>query len=140
MSTIALHPGVAPRKLGVLKALYLYTILGDVGLGVWLLVAPLGFTTAFGLPESDPYLLGIVGAIYTAFAVGAAFGLFAPMRFVGLVFLQLVYKSLWLGLMFAPRALHGEAPDYAWLIAAVFASYVVLDLLALPFRRLLADD
>lgn len=98
------------------------------------------FAVAFGLPEREPYVLGIVGATYTAFGVCAALGLRAPTRFAPLFLLQLLDEALWLAFVFAPRALTGAAPGYAWLLAAVLASYVVLDLVALPFARLAAPD
>ncbi|MGC8723886.1 MAG: hypothetical protein ACP5VF_08430 [Acidobacteriota bacterium] len=32
--------------------------------------------------------------------------------------------------------LRGALPLYSWVLAAIFASYVVLDLIAIPFARL----
>lgn len=127
-----------PRKLGALRVLYVYTIVGTGLIGVWILLAPRSFAAAFAIPPSDPYLLGIAGAVWTAFAVSAALGLRAPARFAPVLLLQLVYKSLWLVAVFAPRAVHGDVPPSAWLIAAVFVSYVIFDLIALPFSSLLS--
>jgi hypothetical protein len=140
MTTLTAGAGLRPRKLFVLRALYLYTILGAGMMGVGILLAPGPFLGALGLPESDPFLLGVVGATFTAFAICAAFGLHAPVRFAPVVLMQLLYKTLWLALVFAPRALHGAAPAYAWTLALVFASYVVLDLIALPYARLASDE
>lgn len=127
-----------PLKLTAWKVLCLYTIVGAGAFGVWILLAPASFTAAFGIAAVDPYVLGIVGAINAAFAVAAALGLRAPEQFAPVFLLQLVYKSLWLIVVFAPRAVHGDVPGSAWLLAAVFASYVILDAIALPFAALLA--
>jgi hypothetical protein len=140
MTTLTAGAGLHPRKLFVLKALYLYTIVGAGMMGLGILLAPVRLAGALGLPESDPFLLGIVGATFAAFAICAALGLRAPVRFAPIVLLQLLYKILWLGLVFAPYAAHGAAPAYAWMFALVFASYVVLDVIALLYARLASDE
>ena len=121
----------------LLKPLYVYTIAGSGLFGVWLLVAPSTFAAAFGLSTPDPYLLGIIGAIYAAFGIVAAIGLRAPVRFAPILVMQLVYKTLWLGLVLLPRLVRGPVSLLGWIFTLIFASYVVLDILALPFRVLL---
>ncbi len=121
-----------------MKVLYVYTLVGAGGFGLWVLFAPGSLAAAFGLPAPDPYLLGIGGAVDAAFGVIAALALRAPERFAPAFLLQLGYKALWLIVVFAPRAVHGGVPGYAWLIAVVFASYVVLDVIALPFASMLS--
>ena len=140
MSTITAGTSIGSRKRFALKALYLYTIVGAGVMGSWILFAPGRFLAAFGLPEGDPFLLGIVGATETTFAICAVLGLRAPVRFAPLVLFQLVYKALWLAIVFAPPALHGAAPRSAWTLALVFASYVALDVIALPYAQLGGDE
>lgn len=137
MSTTTITPGVRVRALTLL---YLYTIAGAGVMGVWIVLSPSTFLAAMGIPASDPYLLGVVGTVYAAFGICAALGLHAPSRFAPVFVLQLAYKTLWLILVFVPHAVRGDAPDHAWWLAVVFASYVALDLVALPFRRLFSDD
>lgn len=138
--TTTVHPAIAHRTIVTLKALYLYTLVGSGAIGLWMIVAPNRFLAAFGVPETDLYLLGVVGAVYATFAICSLFGLHAPLRFAPVLLFQLLYKITWLALVFAPHALRGGAPGYAWLLAAVFASYVVFDLLALPFSQLASAD
>jgi len=125
-----------PHRLTALKALYVYTIVGAGATGLWMLFAPHSFAAAFAITGADPYLLGMVGAVDTAFAAVAIVGLREPARFAPVFLLQLVYKSLWLLVVVAPRVVHGGVPGPAWLTAAVFASYIVLDVIALPFASL----
>lgn len=127
---------MARRASAALRFLYLYTIVGAGLVGLWILAAPTSFAGAFGLPDADPYFLGIVGALYAAFAIVAAVGLRRPITFAPVFVLQLAYKALWLGAVFAPRLDAGAAPTYAWVLAGVFASYVVLDVIAIPYRTL----
>ncbi len=125
-----------PRKLTALRALYVYTIVSAGPIGLWMLLAPSSFAASFGIPAGDPYLVGILGAVYTAFVISAALGLRAPVRFAPVFLFQLFYKALWLVILFAPRALHGGVPGHAWIVAVVFASFVIFDLLALPFSTM----
>jgi hypothetical protein len=90
------------------------------------------------MPSQDPFILGTVGCVYAAFALIAALGLRAKAAFAPIFLVQLAYKSLWIAAVFAPRALRAALPLYTWAMAAVFASYVALDLLALPFSRMFA--
>jgi len=120
-----------------LKLLYAYTIVGAGIAGLCVLAAPTSFAEAFGVP-SDPYTLGVVGAVSCAFALVAALGLRAPLAFAPVFLVQLAYKSLWIAIVFLPRAIRSSAPGYAWMLAAVFASYIVLDVIAIPFARLFA--
>ena len=70
----------------------------------------------------------------------AGVGLKAPLKFAPIFLGQLAYKSVWLVAVFLPQIIKGTVPIYAWLIALVFASYVVLDIIAIPFSRVLAID
>jgi len=127
---------MVPRASAALRFLYLYTIVGAGLVGLWMLAAPASFARGFGLPDPDRYLLGIVGAVYAGFGMVAALGLRRPLTFAPVFVLQLAYKALWLGAVFAPSLVVGSAPQYAWVLAGVFASYVALDVIAIPFRSL----
>ena len=121
-----------------LKILYAYTIAGSGVFGLWMLLAPASFSAAFLLPAQDPFTFGAFGAVLVGFGFSAAVGLRAPLVFAPIFVVQLAYKTVWLALVFLPHLVRGPIPAYAWLIAAVFVSYVVLDLIAIPFSRLRA--
>ncbi len=127
-----------PHKQIALRVLYIYTIVSAAPIGLWMLFGPNSFATAFGMPNPDPFVLGVLGAFYTAFAISAALGLRTPTRIAPVFLFQLIYKTLWLVVLFAPRVLHGGLPGYVWILALVFASFVVLDLIALPFADILS--
>ncbi len=123
-------------RLFWLKVLYVYTVVvaGAVGLGA--LLAPEAIAAAFRMPAQDPFVLGVAGASWLAFGVVAAVGFRSPIAFSPIFLVQLCYKALWLVAVFLPQSLKGPLPFYSWVLAAVFASYVVLDLVAIPFGRL----
>jgi hypothetical protein len=119
-----------------LKALYWYTLLGAGSIGLWILLAPTTFATAFAMPSQDPFILGVAGSTWLAFAFAAGLGLRSPLAFAPIFLVQLGYKVLWLVAVFLPRVLRGPLPAYSWVLVVVFASFIVLDLVAVPFRRL----
>lgn len=126
-------------RWGWLKGMYLYTVAGAGILGLFMLFAPVWLTTQLGMPSQDRFILGIVGSNYVVFGLLAMLGLRWPLRFVPILLLQMGYKITWLLVVMLPHALAGNAPPYAWFFAAGFLSYVLGDLVAIPFRRLFVD-
>ena len=120
-----------------LKVLCWYTVLGAGAVGLWILLAPGSFIAAIGMPGQDPFILGVAGSAWLAFGVVAAVALRSPVAFAPIFLVQLGYKLLWLAVVFVPQGLRGALPLYSWVLAAIFASYLVLDLIAIPFARLI---
>jgi len=121
-----------------LKFLYWYTLLGGGAVGVVVIVTPGLFASLFRMPAQDPYMLGVAGSFWLVSGLVAIFGLRAPLVFAPTLLVQLAYKSTWLLGVFLPHLLAGAVPVYGWAVALVFSSYVVLDLIAIPFARILA--
>jgi hypothetical protein len=118
-----------------LRAMYLYTILGAGGFGLSLLVVPDRMTAMFGWPAGEPIALSIVASVFLAFGILSIFGLRDPLGFVPVLVLQLCYKLVWFAAVVVPLAISGRLPGHAVLTAAIFATYVVGDLIAIPFSR-----
>lgn len=102
--------------------------------------APSFMESAFGFPAQDPFLMGITGSVYVAFGILSIFGLRSPLKFVPVLFLQLCYKSIWYIAVLLPRLLGGQFPSYVMILALIFATYVVGDIIAIPFGRLFARE
>jgi hypothetical protein len=83
-------------------------------------------------------MFGVVGSVALAFACIAGLGLRSPIKFAPILLVQLAYKVIWLVAVLLPNLLQGAGPFYAWVVALIFLSYVVLDLIAIPFARILA--
>ncbi len=121
-----------------LTTLYWYTIVGAGAAGLLVLLAPTTFVTAFGLPLQDPFVLGVTGSLFVGSGAAAAVGVRAPRRFAPIFLVQCGYKTAWLLAVFLPRLLRADVlPLYAWLFAAAFASYVVLDIVVIRSEGLL---
>ena len=122
---------------GWMRFMYLYTILGAGGFGLGIVTMPELMKAAFRWPADDPIALGIVGSVYVAFAVLSVLGLRDPLKFAPVLLLQLCYKSVWFVAVVLPLLIRGRFPDYGLLTAAIFATYIVGDLIAIPFPYLL---
>lgn len=124
-----------------LQAMYGYTVVGAGTAGLAILLAPALVRSALGLPPQDQLIsFGVTGSVYLAFALVSLLGLREPLRFAPVLLLQLVYKVLWVGAVVAPRVLAGDLPRHAGLPLAVYATFILGDLVALPFAWLFSAD
>jgi len=126
----------ASIRWGWLKAMYIYTLFGAGGFGVMALFFPSAARTLFRLPEGDPAVLGLYGSFSLAAALLSILALRSPLKFVPLLLIQLVYKPLWLIVFAVPLFLKGQFPVYVVIISAVFLTYIVGNLIAIPFPYL----
>jgi hypothetical protein len=120
-------------RWGWLKGMYIYTIIGAGGVGLGIVVMPDGMRSAFGFPSQDPIVFGLCGSVYVAFGLLSILGLLSPLKFSPILLLQLCYKAVWfigviLRILFA-----GQFPNYALIYVVVFATYIIGDLIAIPF-------
>ena len=127
-------------RWGWLKAMYIYTIVGAGGFGVGMIVMPEMTKTMFTWPVHEPISFGILGSVYAAFGLLSIMGLRSPLKFTPVLLMQLCYKSIWfIGVVF-PLLLTGHFPGYALPFVLIFASYIIGDLIAIPFRYIFARE
>ena len=125
-------------RRGWMKFMYLYTILTAGGLGLGIVIMPQVVKEALRWPANEPIALGIVGSVCVASALLCVLGLRDPLKFAPVLLLQLCYKSVWFLGVVLPLLIGGRFPAYGILTAGVFATYIVGDLIAIPFRYLLS--
>jgi len=123
-----------------LKLMYWYTILGAGGYGILIVAFP-DFTLSttrclMPFPAQDPLIFGYMGSAMAAFAFLSLLALRAPLRFVPVLMLQLVYKTIWMIGVYIPLVMSGNNSLYATLLAAIFITYIIGDLIAIPFSYL----
>ena len=122
-----------------LQFMYLYTIFGAGGFGLAVLAVPERMKVVFQWPGDEPIALSIVASVYLAFGILSIFGLRDPLKFVPVLLLQLCYKLVWFVGVVAPLLATGQFPGYAVPTAVIFATYVVGDLIAIPFSYVFAS-
>jgi len=121
-----------------LRFMYLYTVVGAGGFGLAILAMPATMKAAFQWPGDEPIALGIVGSVYLAFGILSLFGLRDPLKFVPVLLLQLCYKVAFFVGVGAPLLVSGRFPAYAVVTAVIFATYIIGDLVAIPFSYVFA--
>lgn len=126
-------------RFGLLKFMYIYTIIGAGGFGLGILIVPATMKSVFGWPDGDPIALGVTGSVYTAFAISSVFGLLSPLKFAPILLLQLCYKSVWFIGVILPLVFRSSVPTYAFLYMIIFATYIAGDIIAIPFSTLLGN-
>jgi len=124
-----------------LKVMYIYTIIGAGAFGLGILLAPDFMQSTLGLPAQDRIIsFGVTGSVYLSFALLSILGLRSPLRYAPLLLLQLCYKAVWFIAVIVPTVLAGTFPGYAAFPAAIYATYIIGDLIAIPFSYLFAGE
>jgi hypothetical protein len=126
-------------RWGWLRFMYGYTIVGAGGFGLAILAMPERMRGVFRWPGDEPIALSIVGSVYLAFGVLSVLGWREPLKFVPVLLLQLCYKLAWFVGAVAPLLVSGRFPGYAVPTAVIFATYIVGDLIAIPFSYVLTS-
>jgi hypothetical protein len=127
-------------RRGWLKFMYIYTILGAGFFGLGMVFLPSLVQSVFGFPSEDPVVFGINGSVYVAFAILSILGFRSPVKFSPVLLLQLLYKSIWLICVMLPIFYKGEIEKYAVMTVVIFATYIIGDLIAIPFSYLFRKE
>jgi len=128
-------------RLGWLKGMYIYTIVGAGGFGLGIIAIPDVMRSIFGWPEQNQIIsFGVTGSVYLSFALLSILGLRSPLKFAPLLLLQLTYKVVWFVGVIFPLLLTGKFPTYAILFTAIYVSYIIGDLIAIPFSYVFAKQ
>ncbi len=127
-------------RWGWLKGMYIYTIVGAGGFGLGIIVIPNVMKSVFRWPSQDPIVFGVTGSVYLAFAILSILGLRSPLKFVPVLLLQLCYKVVWFIGVILPILIAGKFPTYAILHVVIFATYIIGDLIAIPFSYVFAKE
>jgi hypothetical protein len=129
----------AEIRRGWLKFMYIYTAAGAGGVGLGMILAPRLLQSQLGLPSQDPVIFGMLGSVIAAIGLLACPGLKYPLKFLPVLLVQLVYKSIWLLTVALPLFLSGRFPGYAIMLTLIFSVYIAGALIAIPFRQCFRD-
>jgi hypothetical protein len=127
-------------RWGWLKGMYIYTIAGAGGFGLGILFVPDVIKAAFRWPVDEPIAFGVIGSVYAAFGLLSILGLRSPLKFAPLLLMQLGYKSIWFIGVLLPLLITGRFPLYGITMVLIFATYIIGDLIAIPFASLFARE
>ena len=125
-------------RWGWIKGMYIYTIVGAGGFGLGMIFSPGVMRSIFGWPNQDPIVFGVIGSVYLSFGILSIFGLRSPLKFLPVLLLQLSYKVIWFIGVVLPLLVVGKFPLYGLLHVIIFATYIIGDLIAIPFPYVFA--
>lgn len=127
-------------RWGWLKFMYIYTIVGAGVFGLGIIFKHSIEQSIFSWPSQDPIVFGITGSTYLSFALLSILGLRSPLKFAPILLLQLSYKVIWFICVILPILIAGKFPTYAILYVVIYATYVIGDLIAIPFSYVFAKQ
>ena len=127
-------------RWGWLKGMYIYTLVvaGVNGLGA--IILPKITQSILGMPTQDPIVFGVTGSVYLSFAILSILGLRSLLKFSPILLLQLGYKVIWFVGVVLPSAIAWKLPGYAVLQIIVFATFIIGDLVALPYSYVFSKE
>jgi hypothetical protein len=123
-------------RYGWIKFMYIYTIIGAGGIGLGMLLLPNVTQSILNWTVDEPVIYGIAGSLFLALGILSLLGLFSPLKFTPVLLLQLCYKTVWFVAVALPMVIAGKFPSYGVLIAVFWLSYIIGDLIAIPFGYL----
>jgi len=127
-------------RWGWLKGMYIYTIVGAGGFGLGIITMPDVMRSMFGWPAQDPIVFGVFGSVALSFALLSILGLRSPLKFAPILLLSLSYKVVWFIGVILPIVVTAMFPTYAILYVVIFATYIIGDLIAIPFSYVFAKQ
>lgn len=127
-------------RWGWLKGMYISTIICAGGFGLGIIIMPDVMRSIFGWPGQDPIVLGVSGSVNLSFALLSVLGLRSPLKFSPVLLLELSYKLIWFIGVILPLLFGGKFPTYAILYVVIFATFIIGDLIAIPFSYVFAKQ
>ena len=120
-------------RWGWLRFMYIYTIVGAGGFGLGMIFVPDAVKSAFKFPSQDPIVFGAFGCMLVSSGILSILGLRSPIKFVPVLLFQLFYKVIWFLGVLLPFLLGNEMQFYVLVLIGIFVSYIIGDLIAIPF-------
>jgi len=120
--------------------MYAYTIVGAGGIGLALLIVPNAMMSLLGIPTEEPIMAGIAYSAWLAFGIISILGLRSPLKFAPVLLLQFSYKVVWFIAVIAPKAVAGDLPSFGITMSALFVTFVIGDIIAIPWKHIFAKS
>ncbi|MEO0572102.1 MAG: hypothetical protein AAF039_10395 [Bacteroidota bacterium] len=119
--------GVPKWRWYLLKAFYLFVFLA-FGIQIW--------NTILTYSEVWDPMHGIAFSFWAAFAALMGFGIRYPLKMLPLVFLQLMYKTIWLLFVYLPLKSGGNLTGGAMELFQANSIGIALDIIVIPWGYL----
>lgn len=127
-------------RWGWIKGMYIYTIVTSGFLGLGIIFIPEVIKTRLPWPVEEPTAFGVVGSLYVALGLLAILGLRSPLKFIPVLLIELIYKSVWIIGVCIPLLVNSQFPRYAIPTLVIFVTFIIGNLIAIPFHYVFAKS
>jgi len=127
-------------RYGWLKGMYIYTMLGAGLTGLFMILMPQTYSSMVNLPIQEPINFGILGSVYLAFGLISILGLRSPLKFAPILLAEITYKTIWFIGVILPLILKGQFPQYALMNTIIFATFIIGNAIAIPFKYIFSKQ
>lgn len=127
-------------RWGWIRGMYIYTIVTSGFLGLGIIFIPEVIKTRLPWPVEEPTAFGVVGSLYVALGLLAILGLRSPLKFIPVLLIELIYKSVWIIGVCIPLLVNSQFPRYAIPTLVIFVTFIIGNLIAIPFHYVFAKS
>ena len=127
-------------RWGWIKGMYIYTIVTSGFLGLGIIFVPDVIKARLPWPVEEPTAFGVVGSLYVALGLLAILGLRSPLKFIPVLLIELIYKSVWIIGVCIPLLVNSQFPRYAIPTLVIFVTFIIGNLIAIPFHYVFAKS
>jgi len=127
-------------RWGWIKGMYIYTIVTSGFLGLGIIFVPDVIKARLPWPVEEPTAFGVVGSLYVALGLLAILGLRSPLKFIPVLLIELIYKSVWIIGVCIPLLVNSQFPRYAMPTLVIFVTFIIGNLIAIPFHYVFAKS
>ena len=127
-------------RWGWIRGMYIYTIVTSGFLGLGIIFVPDVIKARLPWPVEEPTAFGVVGSLYVALGLLAILGLRSPLKFIPVLLIELIYKSVWIIGVCIPLLVNSQFPRYAMPTLVIFVTFIIGNLIAIPFHYVFAKS
>ena len=123
-----------------LKCMFIYTAITTIPFGLSIILIPGLWFSLTDLSTQNQYIFGIVGSVWLAFGICSILGLRNPMKFIAILLLQLIYKIVWMFLIFIPQLFFSEPSIISFLLLITFLTFIIPDIFIIPWNNMVKQE
>jgi len=125
---------------GWIRFMYIYNAVTAGILGLVIILIPKSLISLLTIPDQEPMVFGIIGSVYLSLGALSLLGLRSPLKFVPILLVQLFYKVVWVIGVILPLLITGQLSIFAILLTVIFLTYIIGDLIAIPFSYIFSKQ
>lgn len=114
--------------------MYIYTAIIAGGFGIAEILAQSRVQSMLDMPAQDPLVFGLSASVFLAFGLIAILGVRSPLKYCPILLVELLYKLVWICGVVVPLGLRGRFPASSLVQVVIFGTFIVGNLIAIPFR------